>query len=289
MGDPLRKVRSGQRLEIPAAAYNAFVDAAIDLQRRRQNALGDPKQAFRQTGTVLVRNDSGSDVPRFGVLGIDGPLIGPSDNVEEFKNRVALAGVTPVAADHTGKFVVTLEPIAAGEIGRAVISGIAIAKVNVADAGTTYDYADVADGQVDYLEAKTNTGSAQILWLEAGTGEKWAVVRLSNPGGGGSSFVAKVIDHQPDRHVAQVQRVEFNVAQPLDAATYPTMDLNDNFQAPAGEMIYVYLPWAFDWTDEYVEVTPIDDPYVPYIARPLWNSCEWTNSGSWPNCEDVTT
>ena len=30
-GDAMRKVRSGEPLVIPAAAYNAFVDAAIDI------------------------------------------------------------------------------------------------------------------------------------------------------------------------------------------------------------------------------------------------------------------
>ena len=38
MGDVFRKVRSGQPLRIPAAAYNAFVDAAVDLRRRERNS-----------------------------------------------------------------------------------------------------------------------------------------------------------------------------------------------------------------------------------------------------------
>ena len=35
MPDDLRKVRSGQPLRIPAGAYNAFVDAAVDLRTRQ--------------------------------------------------------------------------------------------------------------------------------------------------------------------------------------------------------------------------------------------------------------
>ncbi len=35
MGDDLRKVRPGDPLRVPARAYNAFVDAALDLKRRQ--------------------------------------------------------------------------------------------------------------------------------------------------------------------------------------------------------------------------------------------------------------
>jgi hypothetical protein len=37
--------------------------------------------------------------------------------------------------------------------------------------------ADISPGTTAYLDATPN-GSAQILWIEAGTGQKWAAVRL---------------------------------------------------------------------------------------------------------------
>ena len=42
MPDDLRKVRSGQPLRIPAGAYNAFVDAAVDLRTRQGAAKPSP-------------------------------------------------------------------------------------------------------------------------------------------------------------------------------------------------------------------------------------------------------
>jgi len=33
-GNALKKVQAGQKLAIPAAAYNAFIDAAVDYRRR---------------------------------------------------------------------------------------------------------------------------------------------------------------------------------------------------------------------------------------------------------------
>ncbi|MGH9896441.1 MAG: hypothetical protein ACREA0_31480, partial [bacterium] len=67
-GDSLRKVKSGDPLNIPASAYNAFVDAAVDLRQRQHNAAGDPQRLRRDNDVILVLNSTGSTVNRFGVL-----------------------------------------------------------------------------------------------------------------------------------------------------------------------------------------------------------------------------
>ena len=118
----LHKVQSGQKFEIPAAAYNSFVDAAMDLRRRNAYVGQKAQSSPPPTGTVLVRNDSGVSLNRFSVLGIDAPIIMPTNNENEFKNRIALSCVTP-ADTHTGKFVILAEPLAIGAIGRAYIDG----------------------------------------------------------------------------------------------------------------------------------------------------------------------
>jgi hypothetical protein len=183
MSEPLQKVQSGQRLRIPAAAYNAFVDAARDLRSRQQSrsqeiGIPQPDAAI----TVRVKNASGGDVPRFGVLGIDQPLFGPSANVEEFKNRVILQCSTPTVANHSGKFVVAAAPIANGQIGTAFIAGVFVAKLEITDASDTY-----ADVKASAAELKSSSGgAAQILWKESGTGTgKWAIIRIGGPSGGG--------------------------------------------------------------------------------------------------------
>ena len=172
----LRKVRSGQKLSIPAGAYNAFIDAAADYQRRTAGIGQKAEPSLRQAGIVLIRNDSGSDQNRLAVLGIDSPIIGPTSNEDEFKNRVALSCVTPAADTHEGRFVILLEPIAVGKIGRAYAAGICPARVQVKD--EDHWFADVKDGETSCLESRAS-GAAQILWKEAGTGLKWAIVRLS--------------------------------------------------------------------------------------------------------------
>ena len=176
MGCHMKKVQTGQKLSIPAAAYNAFIDAALDYRRRTAGIGQQAEPSFRQSGIVLIRNDSGSDQSRLAVLGIDSPIIGPTSNEDEFKNRVALSCVTPVADTHEGRFVILVEPISAGKIGRAYADGLCPVRVQVED--EDHGFADVKDGDTSCLESRAG-GAAQILWKEAGTGLKWAIVRLS--------------------------------------------------------------------------------------------------------------
>jgi hypothetical protein len=95
----------------------------------------------------------------------------------EFKNRVALSCVTPDIDAHEGRFVVLAEPLAVGAIGRAYIAGVCPVQVNVTD--EAHGYASIADGDTTQLASATS-GPAQILWKAAGTGSRWAVVRLGN-------------------------------------------------------------------------------------------------------------
>ena len=121
-GPTLRKVQRGQPLSIPAETFNTFIDVAQDYKSRQHR-----QQPSRTTGTlhpevVLVKNVSGADRQRFDILGIDGLLITPADNLPAFRNRPVFTGTTPTIADHHGRFVILLEPLAAGRIGSALPS-----------------------------------------------------------------------------------------------------------------------------------------------------------------------
>lgn len=180
MSDALKKVRSGDPLVIPAAAYNAFIDAAVDYRQRMAHLGQGAQPSNQQASIVLVRNDSGADRQRFEVLGVDSPIIDPSANEEEFKNRVALSCVAPAADTHEGKFVILAEPIASGKIGRAYAAGVCPVKIDVPDEEQEWRYAEIADGVTANLKVGMQ-GSATILWRAGGTGVQWAVVRLGQP------------------------------------------------------------------------------------------------------------
>ena len=180
MSDALRKVQPGQPLAIPASAYNAFIDAALDFRQRTAHIGQGAQPSFAQASIVLLRNDSGGDRQRFEVLGVDGPVIDPSYNEEEFKNRMALACVSPAVDTLEGRFVVLAEPIGSGKIGRAFAAGVCAVKLNVVDKTEEPRFAEIAGGATANLEVNRR-GSAGILWRVGGTGIQWAVIRLGKP------------------------------------------------------------------------------------------------------------
>jgi hypothetical protein len=179
MSDPFRKVSSGQPMRIPARAYNAFIDAAMDLQQRRMSGSGSADERNIVPVLVLVQNDSGGDCQEGDVLGIDKALIDPTQcdpQTVQFVHLPAYSGITPADPDHLGMFIITAEPIPDGKIGRGFISGVVPAWIDVQD--TNDNYAEINDGDSNALKSGAS-GSAYILWLAgSGTGEQWAIVQL---------------------------------------------------------------------------------------------------------------
>lgn len=171
----LHKVRPGDPLRVPARAYNAFVDAAHLAQRIESDAQAGPALPGQHEHLVRVRNDSGADLPRFGILGIDRPIIIPEDNADEFKQHTAVVGAAVTTTDeYIGRFVIAREPIASGKIGWAMIRGITPVVINVVDDDHTH-----ADTYSDERFLRSGfTGAARILWKEDGTGEVLALVEI---------------------------------------------------------------------------------------------------------------
>jgi len=179
MGDPFKKVQAKQSLSIPAEAYNSFIDAARAVRGGQHNRGQDPALDIRHSGILKVRNESGGDRARFEVLGVDRPLFLPSVAPLTFQNHVTLVGVTPNRRDHFGKFVVLLEPLAAGAIGLAIASGVTVARIAVASESD--EWADVGD--LSNVLVTNSTGAAFILWKEPWLfgSPRWAVVKVGLP------------------------------------------------------------------------------------------------------------
>jgi len=188
MGNRLKKIRAGDPLRVSAETYNAFVDAAQShIDKQFGNSSRSLESLFsRSATTVLVKNASGFDAPRFGILGIDKPVIAPSVNQIEFLNRVVLSCIVPSGLVHNSKFVITMEPIPKGSFGMAWISGVCPVYLNVSD--VDHEHAEIESTLMTALKS-SEEGIAQILWKESGTGTKWAVVRFGGTGGGGGSAI----------------------------------------------------------------------------------------------------
>jgi hypothetical protein len=184
MGDDLRKVRIRRSAPHPRGAYNAFVDAAVDLRRRqgRGQAVAGPLEvgaARHRAGPQRLRRRDRA-VPRAG------------DHRRARRARRGRPGADlpqPHAADgdiateeSAGRsaFVVALQPIKPNNLGRCVLTGVTVARVFITnETDTTCELA-----AEETVLASTPMGGIPILWKEEGTGEKWAVIELGRPSPG---------------------------------------------------------------------------------------------------------
>ncbi len=179
-GDPLKKVQSGDQLNIPAEAYNAFLDAV--RATRGQQALGAEADAFgRQTTLAKVRNLTGSNRERFSIVGLSQPIIAPADNLAEFLRQTTFDSVMP-ASGYEHRFAVLLEPLAVNKIGLAAVAGVVPVRVHFT--ADDHNYAVIKNGDATRLKSAA-TGNARILWhedfpesTEPPNVTLWALVRL---------------------------------------------------------------------------------------------------------------
>jgi hypothetical protein len=183
----IRKVSPGEEVPLPAPrdSFNFIVDSKT-LHAERKFVAKVPPFIPAGNTIVLVQNNSGSNVPRFGPLGIDEPIILPADNENRFTEQIALKCVTPSAGgssedDNRGRFVICAEPIANGKIGRAFIAGVCACKLQ--DNSGSNSFVEIIDGNIERLQL-ADSGSAVILWKDESSGGEWAIIRLGGGGGG---------------------------------------------------------------------------------------------------------
>jgi len=251
-GDALKKVRPGDRLRIPAKAYNAFVEAAT-AHRAGQSSLDRTSQRGHawQSGIVPVRNDTGADRDRLSVLAIDGPVFAPDNGGgaadDAFIRRVVLKGTTPSRPSDVGWFVITLEPIGAGRIGRACVSGVCPALVKYEE--DFHYFADITDGDTGKLTSGER-GAAELLWVSGsagGTSAILAVVRLANypP----SLHWAKVSSDWSSGNTIDANPCDedgSDVDTSIDLTLYAVSDTDhdcDYVYAKDGDVV-AYMPWG---------------------------------------------
>jgi hypothetical protein len=171
--NPFQHVKPGDKLRFSAASYNAMADAA---KAHALRSGGSTLPVANRPGVVLVENNSGGDIDAFGVLAISGASFSETD-LSSFKYQQIFTGDTPATEQDEGLFVVTQQPIKSGSIGYAVASGVTVVKVDMRD--ESHKYAEVTDDDKTKLTSGPS-GSARILHVGSGTGDKWAWVRLGN-------------------------------------------------------------------------------------------------------------
>ncbi len=182
----LDKVIPGESNEIPFTTHNAFVDAARDYISRSGGTAGPvPPDQPTSNNFVLIQNNTGEDLERFDIVGVDAAVIKPDNNPVEFATRRIMSSAIPTVKDYWGRFAIMTVPVAKTKFGLACISGIYIALVDVLK--ETHIFADVKTDEVNHLKSD-DSGAAQILWKQSEDpdsdielGIQWAVLRLGVP------------------------------------------------------------------------------------------------------------
>jgi hypothetical protein len=184
-GAPNRIKPGPLRGQISARAWNRAQDAADIVLGDRYGQAGEAQIDGPKPYTpILARNSTTGTVNRWGVLSVAGVVFTPSgatgNATQQFQDQPVLSGGLPTGGS---SFVVAVEPIAAGKIGRVAVAGVVQAKINVVSESDTF--ATAKDGDLTQLSS-ASSGEATILWKESGTGAgKWALVRFGAAGAAG--------------------------------------------------------------------------------------------------------
>lgn len=165
-GDPIP--RSSQ-------TWRAILGAAQEWEGGRQIASGQGIDASGATPSlaVMVRNDTGAALTTGQIVEISTPLIASATSPLGVNQSPFFAAITP-----TGTSViigVVAEPIPSSSYGRAVVTGVVVAEVNMTSAGHTYASPTAT---VARLTSSASAGYARIVYTPGGTGNLTCIVLL---------------------------------------------------------------------------------------------------------------
>jgi len=182
------KLRPGAPLSaVTGAGYHNAIRDVLRWAVAEMNRTGRGFDALSYDSCVVpIENNSGGNVGQYSVLGIDGcGVITPTSNLAEFQSRRLLSGVMPTSA-HAGRFAILLDAIPAGQIGRAIVCGVAAVQVMRTAGDSQPDFVDIVASQT-YLAAAQS--GAEVLYCDpapgSGSAAVWAYVRIPGPGSSG--------------------------------------------------------------------------------------------------------
>lgn len=175
-GDTLKRVKSGDKLDISAGTWNRLIDSVRNLPQ-----IPTDTPQTHDPSYIYVQNASGTIMSEFSTVIVDRPIILPNANLTEFQTRWAmLVDFTDGLADPFESAIhnvcITQEPIRPGRIGRAQIDGVAVCKILQRDPDHKFCVPLAIGAQ--FME--TATRGLPVLWKEGGANGtvQWALVRL---------------------------------------------------------------------------------------------------------------
>jgi WD40 repeat protein len=189
-----QRLKSGDPWLVSEPTARAIIEVAEHWDRRARDAGDSDPPTYAFEGQIVqVRNDSGSAMPRFSVASFDSALITPANNLAEFQNYPRFSAKTPAVPKDSGRFSILVEPLAAGAIGLALVSGVTAVQIYLNPGDSAPAFADAVDGQIAYLKAAAF--GAQVLYCDpapTSAGPVWALVRI--PAGSASLTACELYD-----------------------------------------------------------------------------------------------
>lgn len=184
MADPFHHVKAGQDFEPSASFHNTTVDVLRAYRRGELGPTGpDGKRRLTLPSLeITVRNDTAVDLTAGDVVSIQGtPLVSATEHAALARRRPFMPGTVPAAA--RDPIAILSVAIPAGEYGLAVISGLAVTKVDASEG----EFCSPVPGQTGWM-ACGDAGPCRILWRD-GTGYGYG----SGSGGSGRLVTAVVL------------------------------------------------------------------------------------------------
>jgi hypothetical protein len=193
MADSLDDLASGS----PLCGISAGHIRGWNHAGRRERERGDPSTfgtaKSRENSTIVrVKNMTGEDLSQYAVTVLGPPVIGATENLNEFKQNWIFEVNAPGSPSANEVIAVLLDPLEDGKFGRATIQGATPVQVEVTEATDGFEYAEVSAGETNNL-VMAEAGPARVVGkdpLELEEDEEsavvWALVCLM----GGSSSSA---------------------------------------------------------------------------------------------------
>lgn len=193
------KSSSGQPLKIPARIWNTLVDVAALHQREAELGTGVDASVGSVSGIkVKVKNSSGGPLVRGSFIELSGLL------VDELRpDRFWFDGITPTST--TCRFAIVERQLPENAIGDAFVSGVCIARLDVAD--VTHVRAGPAE---DSVIGDTGDGSLQVLYAPA-TGVQECVVVFRGQGVAADWMRFQIVEATPASRTAIVTPIAIPV------------------------------------------------------------------------------
>lgn len=169
-----KRLKAGQPLDqaISASTWNAMVDLLASTGPDL-NAYGSALSNGSRV-VVQIKNDTSSPLSPYHVVGLANPVVAPTVNLTTFQQSICLSARVPNKTD-SDRFAIVAAAIPVGGIGPAVLAGVVPVQIQMAQ--TWHRGAKAIDGDRTKLRS-TSGGGARILWVESGTGLKWALVQF---------------------------------------------------------------------------------------------------------------